>query len=227
MSGGVFVTGTDTDCGKTFVAEGLLRQLQSAGIVAAGFKPVAAGAEWRDGILQNDDALTLLAASGIALRYDEVNPYCFQPPIAPHLAAAQVKVAINNTRILSAAQALARRCEFVVVEGAGGWRVPLGKDSDMGSLARLLGYPVLLVVGMRLGCLNHALLTEQAVLDSGLALAGWIATQVDPSMPLLEENLSTLRERMHSPCRGFLPHHIAAPLDIDSYPIDVEGLLAS
>lgn len=203
---GLFVTGTDTDCGKTFVALTLIRALRARGLRVAGFKPVAAGADWRDGQLQNDDALALAQASGLAVPYATVNPYCFEPAIAPHLAAAEVGAAIDPATILTARDRLATACDFVVTEGAGGWLVPLGARLDMSGLALALGYPVLLVVGIRLGCLNHALLTAQAIQRSGAHLLGWVGTQVDPGMARLNANIDALVARLPGTCLGILPH---------------------
>lgn len=204
MTAGVFVTGTDTGCGKTHAAVALLRALRRRGLRAAGFKPVAAGATWRDGILQNDDALALCEAAGGGWNYPTVNPYCFAPPIAPHLAASEAGIEILFEPIGAAFAEIGRSADIVVVEGAGGWRVPLGPDWDMSGLAQRLGLPVVMVVGMRLGCLNHALLTEQAVVADGVDVAGWIATQVDADMPRAAENLAALRERMATPWLGYL-----------------------
>lgn len=206
MSRGVFVTGTDTDCGKTFVSLALIHQLRGQGMRVAGFKPVAAGARWCDGELRNDDALALGTASGLGLPYTTVNPYCFEPAIAPHLAAAEAGVAIDPAVILAAQADLAAHCDFMVVEGAGGWLVPLDGRFDVRRMALALGLPVLLVVGLRLGCLNHALLSEQAVRASGARLLGWIGSQVDPGMARLDANVATLAERLEAPCLGVIPH---------------------
>ncbi|MDJ0739388.1 MAG: dethiobiotin synthase [Gammaproteobacteria bacterium] len=209
MSVGLFVTGTDTDCGKTHVARALIRLLDDQGIRVVPFKPVAAGAASDDGNLRNDDALALIAACGRELPHDLVNPYCFAPPIAPHIAAAEVGAAIDSDRIRAAFAALGAHGDVVIAEGAGGWLVPLGDGYDIADLAADLGLPVLLVVGLRLGCLNHARLTERAILDSGLPLAGWIATQVDPAMTHVDDNVAALRERLTSPCLGVLPDDAA------------------
>jgi len=222
MNRGVFVTGTDTDCGKTLVALQLIRHLRGRGMRVAGFKPVAAGAEWCDGELQNDDALALRAASGLNVPYPTVNPYCLGPAIAPHIAAAEAGTKIEAGPILAAWAELSSGCDFVVVEGAGGWRVPLGPGIDMQGLALRLGLPVLLVVGLRLGCLNHALLSEQGILASGARLLGWIGSQVDPRMARLNENIATLNAGLSGSCLGVLPHpesdcalNQARPLEID------------
>lgn len=206
MTCGFFVTGTDTDCGKTHAAVALISTLRARGLRVSGFKPVAAGASLCDGKLQNDDALALLRASGLPLAYDDVNPYCFGPAVAPHLAAAEAGALIELTRIEAAFGRLAAVSDRVVVEGAGGWRVPLGGSLDIQALACALGLPVVLVVGLRLGCLNHALLTEQAIRASGVDLAGWIGSPVDPGMARRDANVLTLRERLEAPCLGILPY---------------------
>lgn len=202
---GLFVTGTDTGCGKTEISLGLMRQLQERGLRTLGMKPVAAGCERTADGLRNADALRLQAQGSSVLAYEKVNPYAFEPPIAPHLAAAQAGRPVELAEILSAYQGLAASAERVIVEGVGGWRVPLGADFDVADLARALGLPVLLVVGLRLGCLNHALLSAEAILDSGCTLAGWVGNRVDPQMLLPEENLAALAERLAVPCLGVVP----------------------
>jgi dethiobiotin synthetase len=213
MTRGVFVTGTDTGCGKTCVSIALIRALRERGLRVAGFKPVAAGAAWRDGQLRNADAAALGAASGLDLAYATVNPYCFGPPIAPHLAAAEAGIRIDIDRILAAFAALAARADFVVVEGAGGWLVPLDGEATMQDLALALQLPVILVVGLRLGCLNHALLSERAILASGVGAAGWIGSVTDPGMARMDQNIVTLKAKMSLPCLGVLSHQGAAPAD--------------
>jgi dethiobiotin synthetase len=223
MNQGVFVTGTDTGCGKTRVSLALIEQLRARGVRVGGFKPVAAGSERHDGELRNDDAMALIAASGLDVSYRAANPYCFEPAIAPHLAAEEAGIKIEAGPILAARDELASRCEFLVVEGAGGWRVPLGPPRfDMQALALELGLPVLLVVGLRLGCLNHALLSEQSILASGARLLGWIGSQVDPGMARLNENIATLDAGLSRSCLGILAHPgsdkaltRAVPLEID------------
>lgn len=226
VNAGVFVTGTDTGCGKTWVSVELIRQLRGQGLRVAGFKPVAAGATIRDGNLVNDDALALADASGLGTPYATTNPYCFAPPLAPHLAADEAGVKIETGPIQAAFHEMAGNSEFVVVEGAGGWRVPLGPDLDMQSLALELGLPVLLVVGLRLGCINHALLSEQAILASGVRLLGWVGAQVDPDMQRLNENIATLESGLSRPCLGILPHPGSSlALDRESA-LDLKRLMA-
>lgn len=226
MTRGLFVTGTDTGSGKTHVAADLIRRLRGQGIGVAGFKPVASGGELHDGNLRNDDALTLADASGLALPYATVNPYCFAPPIAPHLAAAEAGVQIDLDVIRAAYDAVGQRADIVIVEGAGGWHVPLGGGLDIAGLARALALPVLLVVGLRLGCINHARLTESAILASGVRLIGWIGSQIDPHMARLEDNLATLDEVLESPCLGVLTHARGSPPQAAPAPPDTAAILA-
>ena len=206
MTNGWFVTGTDTEIGKTHVSSGLLRLFASQGLKVAGFKPVATGCALTPCGLRNDDALALVRASTVDVPYDLVNPCAFVPPIAPHLAAEAAGVEICPDRILGAFSTLADRADLVVAEGAGGWRVPLGDDWEMADLARRLGMPVILVVGMRLGCLNHALLTAEAVRARGLTLAGWVANRIDPAMACADENLDFLRRHIPAPLLADVPH---------------------
>ncbi len=206
MSAGLFITGTDTECGKTYVVRALVSLLRDQGICVAGLKPVAAGAVYTAEGLRNDDAEMLRAGSSLDLPYDLVNPFCFEPAVAPHLAAAETGTVIELATIRQAFAELQDRAEAVIVEGAGGWLVPLGRDLDMADLAAALGLPVVLVVGVRLGCLNHARLTEMAMRAQGVEIAGWIGTQVDPQMDRFDDNVATLRDLLTVPCLGILPH---------------------
>lgn len=198
-----FITGTDTDVGKTFVACALLHALRQRGLQAQGMKPVAAGC---DAAGRNEDVEQLIAASASQAPRELVNPYAFGAAIAPHIAAADANVVIDLPGIVDACQRLRASSQALVVEGAGGFCVPLGPDCDSADLARALGLPVILVVGMRLGCLNHALLTQQAIAASGLPLAGWIANCIDPAMPRQEENLRALQQRIHAPLLAVIPY---------------------
>lgn len=196
---GVFVTGTDTEVGKTFVAAALVRGLASLGVRTAVMKPVASGGVPTSQGLQSEDALALQRASNVRSPLGLVNPYCFAPAISPHIAAQEAGVAIEITRIAAVFQALAAEADAVVVEGAGGWLAPINPAQTMADIAVALSLPVVLVVGLRLGCLNHALLTRQAIHASGARFAGWIGNQISPAMPRLAENLATLESFLGSP----------------------------
>lgn len=197
-----FVTGTDTEVGKTFSCCAMLHALRSHGVQALGMKPVAAGVDAQG---RNEDVEALMAASAVAAPRALVNPYLFEAAIAPHIAAAEQGCRIEMATILSAFHALRALAEVVLVEGVGGFCVPLGPDTDTVDLARALGLPVILVVGMRLGCINHALLSQQAIAASGLTLAGWVANRVDPDMARFEDNLAALQARLHAPLLGVIP----------------------
>jgi len=201
---GVFICGTDTGVGKTLVATALLRAAVAAGRRAVGMKPVAAGID--AGAATNADVTALAAAGNVAAALADRNPYAFAPAVAPHLAAAAAQVDIDIGRIVAAYGRLAAVADLVVVEGAGGALVPLGARHDMLDLAAALQLPLLLVVGMRLGCLNHALLTEVAIRARGLALIGWIACEIDPAMPLRAENRQTLETRLAAPRIATVAH---------------------
>lgn len=191
-AGGIFVAGTDTGVGKTVVAAGLIRALAREGLRVAGMKPVAAGSEQTRSGMRNEDALALAVASNIPVPYDSINPYCLLAPVSPHIAAAEEGVVIDLELIQHHFEKLRQLADAVVVEGAGGWLAPIGPTLTMADLALALGLPVLLVVGLRLGCLNHALLTRQAIGTSGLAFAGWVGNRIDPAFARAQENIDTL-----------------------------------
>jgi dethiobiotin synthetase len=197
-----FLTGTDTEVGKTFAACALLHAARARGLSTLAMKPVAAGV---DAAGRNEDVERLIAASSVKAARALVNPYCFDRPIAPHLAAADEGRDIDAGAIVAAYRQLAPQAAFMLVEGVGGFRVPLGEDLDTADLATRLGLPVIVVVGLRLGCLNHALLTAEAIATRGLALAGWIANRIDPDMPKWHENVEALRARLTAPLLGVLP----------------------
>jgi len=193
------VTGTDTGVGKTLVACSLLRAFAARGLKVAGMKPVASGAVPRASGLVHDDVEKLLAAGNVAAPREQVNPYCFEPPIAPHIAASGAGMRIDLDHIGQCFDALAARADIVIVEGVGGFLVPLGPGIDTAQLAARLALPLVLVVGLRLGCLNHALLTAEAVARRGLTLAGWVANHVDPRMAAAEENVHALETLIAAP----------------------------
>jgi dethiobiotin synthetase len=203
---GLFVTGTDTGVGKTEIVAGLLAAFRARGISAIGMKPVAAGCVPGDDGLQSDDAIKLIAAGGIDVPYREVNPYALAEPIAPHVAAGLAGIDIKLGRIRDAYQALSQRAERVIVEGVGGWRVPLGPALSLSDLPSALGLPVVMVVGLRLGCLNHSLLTAESIRARGVRLVGWIANEVDPDMLARDENIATLAALIDAPTLGVVPH---------------------
>lgn len=203
---GVFVTGTDTGVGKTLVSCALLHAWAALGRRCVGMKPVAAGAELVEGAWVNEDVARLQAASNIAAPGEWINPYLLREAIAPHIAAEHKGVNIELPRIRAAYEGLAGLAEVVVVEGVGGFRVPLSPRKDTADLAGMLGLPVILVVGMRLGCLNHALLTSEAIAARGLRLAGWVANAIAPDMAAQGENLATLIRLLPAPLLAELPH---------------------
>lgn len=206
-----FVTGTDTEVGKTTVAAGLLHAARQAGLSTAAAKPVASGCEMTADGLRNGDALALLNECTLPMRYEQVNPFAFEPAIAPHLAAREAGIELTASALaLPVRQMLALQADFSLVEGAGGWRVPLAGRESLSDLAVMLELPVILVVGIRLGCINHALLSSEAIERDGLRLAGWVANIVDPATSRLEENLGTLADRLQAPCLGRVPRLPAA-----------------
>lgn len=228
MSQAYFVTGTDTEVGKTTIAAGLLHAARRDGRSTAAAKPVASGCEVTADGLRNSDALALLGECTLPLRYEQVNPLAFEPAIAPHLAAREAGVELSVAALLEPVrQVLALRAQFTLVEGAGGWRVPLAGRETLSDLALQLGLPVILVVGVRLGCINHALLSAEAIQRDGLELAGWVANIVDPTTSRLTENLETLCERLAAPCLGQVPRlPTASPAEVARY-LDLRKLRGS
>ncbi|MDX1519590.1 MAG: dethiobiotin synthase [Gammaproteobacteria bacterium] len=225
---GLFVTGTDTGTGKTRVAQALLRAYAKRGLRVAGMKPVASGADFLGNELVNEDALALQQECSETIPYALINPYVFQPPIAPHIAAQLAGVEICPDRLLSAYQALSGKNDVVIVEGAGGWRVPLGQDLTTADLVKLFNIQVILVVGLRLGCINHALLTAEVIQHDGVALAGWVASHIDPLYAEPEQTLTTLVRNIDAPLLGVLPYctkidvgHLAERLDVDQIAPDL------
>ena len=198
-----FVAGTDTDVGKTFVSVELLEDFKKQGKTTVAMKPVAAGVN-ADG--RNEDALELMGAMTAELPYRQVNPVCFEPAIAPHIAAEQVDKRVTAERLAGFAAGLAMSVnDILLVEGAGGWLCPLNNKETIADFAIRLKAPVILVVGMRLGCLNHALLSVAAIRAAGLPIAGWVANCIDPEMLNLTENIVSLQQRIPAPCLGVVP----------------------
>lgn len=220
MSSGFFVTGTDTGIGKTYVSCLLLHALAARNMAVVGMKPIAAGIEngrWQDVEL-------LRVASNIDVSLNDLNPYALQAPIAPHIAAGQEGVAIEITQIERCYDRLARNADVVIVEGVGGFLVPINTRETIADLAIALDLPVILVIGMRLGCINHALLTVQAIKHAGLSLAGWVANCVDSAMLAQEENIAALRQRIDGPLLGQVPFADTHSLTQQARYIDVEKL---
>jgi dethiobiotin synthetase len=202
----VYVTGTDTGIGKTLASCALLHALRGHGLRVAGMKPVASGCERIDGAWRNADALALQAAGEPGVDYADINPYALEHPLAPELAARDAGIEVTLPPVLAAYARLADRADALIVEGVGGWAAPLSSSLMQADLVRALQVPAVLVVGLRLGCLNHALLSARALAADRIHLAGWIASHVDPAMARVEDNLAMLRERMPAACWGVLPH---------------------
>lgn len=205
MKRGLFVTGTDTGVGKTLISAALVRGFAGRGYRSAGMKPVAAGCRNVAGELLSDDVAMLQSAANVALPAHLVNPYAFEPPLAPHIAARRAGRRIEIAGIQQAFNEAASMTEVLVVEGVGGFRVPLNETEDTADLAVSLQLPVVLVVGLRLGCLNHALLSVEAIRSRGLSLVGWVANSIDPGMLSQQEAQDTLLELIPAPCVGVIP----------------------
>ncbi|GAB6260238.1 dethiobiotin synthase [Photobacterium sp. R1] len=229
MTSAFFVTGTDTDAGKTVVTRTLIAAGVKSGYRTAGFKPVASGSTLTVYGMRNSDALYLQAASKPELAYEEVNPFTFEPPIAPHIAAKQAGVAISPDNLSDGLRRLKEKSDLVFVEGAGGWRVPLSETTKFSDWVKQENLPVILVVGVKLGCLNHAMLTAEAIERDGLTLAGWVANLVDPETSCYDENLKYLEAMMPAPKLGEIPHlHDIAKRDLTEYlNLDLLGFPAS
>jgi dethiobiotin synthetase len=199
MARGVFIAGTDTGVGKTVVAAALVRALVRAGLSVAAMKPVAAGAELTPCGLRNADALSLIAAANVTAAYERVNPYCFAPPIAPHIAAHESGAVIDTALVRACFDELAARSDCVVVEGAGGWLTPIGAAETMADVAAALCLPVVLIVGLKLGCLNHAALTARALSFHAAGLAGWIGNSITPDFDRKTANIAALEKILKEP----------------------------
>ena len=202
---GMFVTGTDTGIGKTLASCTLLHALRAQGLRAVGMKPLASGSEATPDGLRNEDALALLAASDPRPAYADLNPYALPLPLAPELAARDAGIEVALAPMLAAHARLAAQADAVVVEGVGGWAAPLATDLHQADLVRALDLPVVLVVGLRLGCLNHAYLSVRAIQADGCRLAGWIGNGIDPGMDRIDDNRALLAARIPAPCLGWLP----------------------
>jgi dethiobiotin synthetase len=216
-----FVTGTDTHVGKTLVSCALLHGFAARGKRVVGMKPIAAGCN-NDG--QNEDVVQLRAASNVEVGYELTNPYCFLPAIAPHLAAQQAGIEIQLPLIVSAYQKLAAQAEVVIMEGVGGLCVPLNVHQDSADMLKALDLPIILVVGIRLGCLNHALLTVEAINARGLSLAAWVANVIEVDMPHWEANITALQQRIAAPLLGIVPYLLNADARIALRQLDMDRL---
>ncbi len=202
-----FVTGTDTDCGKTFVSATLLARAKSKQLSNLAVKPVAAGCEIENGCLVNSDAKQLMSQLNQSISYEQVNPVALKPAIAPHIAAQEVNLDLSVENLAQhCRKVLAKPHDFGVVEGAGGWLVPLNSTETMADLASELQLPVIVVVSMKLGCISHALLTVSSILNMQCEIFGWVANRVQPEMSRFEENLTTLKKRMPGKYLGCIPH---------------------
>jgi len=203
---GYFITATDTDVGKTWVTLGLMAGLRKRGAVVTGMKPVASGCDITESGPRNKDARMLMEQAVVRHDYALVNPYAFVPAIAPHIAARQAGVCISMEHIRNSFQQLRSGSDYALVEGIGGWRVPLNERETLVDLVRVLGLPVILVVGMRLGCINHALLSTESILADGVALHGWVANRIDPGYEQAEDTITTLSHRIPAPLLGQVPY---------------------
>ena len=219
-----YITGTDTGVGKTLISCALLRAFAASGITVAGMKPVAAGCD-ADGL--NEDVKKLRAATTVMASLGQINPYSFERAIAPHIAAHDAGVSINLDRILESYRELAAQADVVIVEGAGGFLVPLNQKQDSSDLAVTLELPVILVVGIRLGCLNHALLTVSAITGCELACAGWVANIIDADMQALEENIQALKERIKAPMLGIVKFQHKTDVQLAAASLDITLLEAT
>ena len=209
MSLRIFITGTDTGIGKTYVTAALLGALSQRGLKTLGIKPLATGGFWRDHNLYNEDALDLQAKSSVKLAYPKINPVVFEPAIAPHLAARQQNQTLTAASLLSACTAaLNFPTDVCIVEGVGGWNTPLNDTETMADFVQISGCKVILVVGMRLGCLNHTLLTVNAIRQMQIPALGWIANCIDPDMLYLNDNIATLQQCLTMPLLGVVPYKI-------------------
>lgn len=207
-----FVTGTDTDSGKTLISSALLHLANQQytnnehQARTLGLKPIASGCEATSEGLRNADALSLMSQSSIKLPYSKINPIAFKPAIAPHIAAQTQQRALSPNAILNAIEfSKLPNYDFCLIEGAGGWRLPIGNNAFMSQVVSALKLPVIMVVGVKLGALNHAVLTQESILHDGLKIAGWIANVLDPNMSFLNENLQSLKDMMQSPLLGVVP----------------------
>ena len=219
-----FIAGTDTDVGKTLVAAGLLVAAKHYDLTTAALKPLAAGCQKTDAGLRNADALLLQSVITQPLMYEQINPIALESAIAPHIAAQQERRVLSADRIAGFCRGSLNQADLTLVEGAGGWRVPLNPQETLADVVKILRLPVILVVGVRLGCINHALLTIEAIRNDGLQLAGWVANCIDAHMPVMQENIHSLAARIPAPCLGVVPWLENATPDAVASALDAELL---
>jgi dethiobiotin synthetase len=212
MEQGYFITGTDTDVGKTWTTIALMRYFKSQGKTVIGMKPVAAGCFNQNGQLKNEDALLIQENASLLIAYDLINPYAYALPISPHIAGIHNPVKL--VKVLEGFAFLKDKAEIVLVEGAGGWYTPLNEHENISDLAKALALPVILIVGIKLGCINHAKLSWEAIQDSDLPCAGWVAVCIDPTLQKLDETISTLKAALNTPLLGVMPYMDKADFDL-------------
>ncbi|WP_455197981.1 dethiobiotin synthase [Kaarinaea lacus] len=215
MATGIFITGTDTGIGKTTIALGLMAALQKRGLKVAVMKPVSAGCVLTDEGLRNEDALLLMKQASVELPYEVVNPFAFEPPIAPHIAASEAGIHIDIEQIKENYSQIEKNSDVVIIEGAGGWLVPINESETMADVAIKLSANIVTVVGIRLGCLNHALLTSRSIVTSGLKHCGWIANHINDSTERASENVKALRQRINAPLLGEVRFGNNHSIDLD------------
>jgi len=225
MKKGYFITGTDSGIGKTFVSCALLQAFADKGISVSTMKPIAAGCDQTADGWRNDDALQLMKHTNVDLSYQQVNPVALPSPIAPHLAIEHLNQTVTIEKLTGHFENIKNSADYFIVEGAGGWLVPLNETESMADIPKSFGLDIILVVGMRLGCLNHALLTAAAIEQSNNHLIGWVANIIDPSMLMIEKNILTLRKRIKTPLLGTLPHMKMKEISAASKNLDVDFLL--
>lgn len=225
MNQGFFITGTDTGIGKTTATRLLMKAVRQAGYSVAAMKPVASGCEKTPAGLRNHDALQLIEASTVTLPYELVNPYAFEPAIAPHLAAKAVGTAIEIDPIVRCYREISQQVDIVFVEGVGGWKVPIDESRTMAHVAAALALPVVLVVGIRLGCLNHALLSYENITHGQLSLRGWVANCIEPDMPFGDDNITYLENHTRQPLLAKIPYIKSSATEPPESNIDLTALL--
>lgn len=213
----IFITGTDTGIGKTYATTQLIKHLNHEGYCTIALKPLASGCMQTNKGLRNEDALLLQKTASMSLTYETVNPFAFEPPIAPHLAAKLQGQTLYAREITLACDLSQYQADFALIEGVGGWDVPLNSSETMADCVQLLGAEVILIIGMRLGCLNHAILTAKAIVESGCSFLGWVANCINPDMPYLNENIETLQNLLAAPMIGTIPYQESLRLKIPSF----------